>query len=93
MVEHGRANEKVHIVMVEQDEKERIKNDRKQTRFVLCCDTPEAFSELHAEWDRIVRKVGNKSIAISLVTRAWREGLSDPALDRLLAALDAVEHT
>jgi hypothetical protein len=90
-VAHGRGEDKCHVIDVTAEAKERIKNEKKQTRFVLACDSPEAFSELHFEWDRIVKRVGNKSVAITLVTRAWREGLSDAAIDRLMAILDSPE--
>ena len=37
------------------------------------------------------KRVKNKSVAISLMIRAWREGLSDVVLDKIMAELDAVE--
>lgn len=91
-VAHGRGEDKCHVIDVTAEAKERIQNDKKQTRFVLCCDSPEAFSDLHREWNRIVLRVKNKSVAITLVTRAWAEALSDAEIDKLMAALDAQEH-
>ena len=88
---HGRGKELVHVVMVEEEQQKRVKNPAASTRFVLVCDTPEAYSELHAEKDRIIKRVKNKSVAISLMIRAWREGLSDVVLDKIMAELDAVE--
>lgn len=88
-VDHGRAHEKIHVTWVEQDQKERIKNDRRVTKFVLETKDPDACSELHAEWDRIIRRVKNKSVALSLAVRAWQEALSDRELDRIMAAMDA----
>lgn len=82
-----RPDEKLHIVFVEREQKRRIKNVEGSTRFVLVCDTPEAYSELHAERDRIIRKVGNKAIAIDFMTKAWK-ALTDQMLDRMLAAED-----
>src|SRR5579872_4105515 len=88
---HGRAHEKVHITWVEQDQKERIKNDKRVTKFVLETKDPDACSELHAEWDRILRHVKNKSVALSLVVKAWQEALSDAELDKIMAVMDAPE--
>lgn len=86
--EHGRAHEKIHVTWVEKDQQERIKNDRRVTKFVLETKDPDSCSELHAEWDRIIRKVKNKSVALSLALQAWREALCDSELDKLLAAED-----
>jgi len=44
-----------------------------------------AYSELHAERNRIIKRARNKAVAISLMIRAWREGLADAEIDRLLA--------
>lgn len=91
-VEHGRGDEPIHIVDIQKEQKKRIKNPDKSTRFVLVCDTPEAYSAMHAERDRIIKRCGNKSVAISLMIRAWQEALSDQALDRILAQLEAIEN-
>jgi hypothetical protein len=90
MVENGHAEEVIHITYVERDQKERIKNNKRVTKFVLECKDPDACSELHAEWDRIIRRVKNKSVALSLIVRAWQEALSDPELDRILAAMEGL---
>jgi len=87
----GRGHETVHVVLVEEEQKKRIRNERKSTRFVLVCSTPEEYSELHAERERIYRKVKDKSIMIGLFIRALREGLSDVVLDQILAQLEIVE--
>jgi hypothetical protein len=81
----------VHLVDVRKEQKKRVKNEAGSTRFVLVCDTPEAYSELHAEKDRIIKHCVNKSLAISLMIRAWRDALSEQELDRLLAALEVEE--
>lgn len=90
MISKGRGNEKVHVVLVEEIQKKRIKNDgpKPQTRFVLETDSPEAYSEMHLERDRIIRKCGNKSVAISLLIRAWRDALCDQVLDQILAQME-----
>jgi hypothetical protein len=91
LVSKGRGNEPCHVILIEEEQKKRIKNERKSTRFVLVCDTPEAYSELHTERERIFKRVRNKSVAISLMIRCWREGLSDPVLDEIVAQMDAIE--
>lgn len=87
----GRGEEKIHITWVERDQAERIKNNRRVTKFVLETKDADACSELHAEWERIIKRVGNKSVALSLAVKAWSEALSDTELDRLLAAMDGPE--
>ena len=84
-MDHGNANEPVHLVFVEREQNKRIKNPEASTRFVMECDDAQAYSELHAERDRIIKRARNKSVAISLMIRAWREGLSNAELDRLMA--------
>lgn len=89
--EHGRAHEKIHVTWVEQDQKERIKNNKRVTKFVLETKDPDACSELHAEWDRIIRRVGNKSISLSLVVMAWQKALSDAEIDKIMAAMEVAD--
>ena len=91
MMEHGRAEEKIHIVFVEQEQAERIKNEKRKTRFVMNCDDPDLCSRLEAQKDRIFRKVKNKAVMLTLMERAWAEALSDAELDRILAVMDAPE--
>lgn len=85
----GHGDEKIHITFVERDQAERIKNNKRVTKFVLETKDSNACAELHAEWERIIKRVHNKSIALELITRAWREGLSDLELDRILAEGEA----
>lgn len=91
MMEHGRSEEKIHIVFVEQEQAERIKNDKRKTRFVLNCDDPDLCASLEREKDRIFRRVKNKAVMLTLMERVWREALSDAELDRVMAAMDAPE--
>jgi hypothetical protein len=92
MCEHGRENEKVHVVMVEEEQKQRIANDKRQTRMVLNCDDPDQYSRLEAHKDRIIRRIGgNKSMFLSLLEMAMGEYLSDAALDKLQAQ-EEMEH-
>ncbi len=74
--EHGRGDEKVHVVFVEEEAKERIKNEQKgvakpKTRFQWETDTAEGYSELNAGKDRLIRVLVNKQIAISIAARLW----------------------
>lgn len=89
--EHGNSEEKIHITWVERDQAERIKNNKRVTKFVLETKDPDACSELHAEWERIMKRVKNKSVCLSLVVRAWQEALSDRELDKILAAMEIEE--
>jgi len=86
MVDHGQGDEKIHIVFVEQEQKERIKNSKRKQNFVLCTGDPDLCAKLEAEKDRIFRKVRNKSLMLTLMERAWSEALSDTELDKILAA-------
>ena len=90
-MERGNGDEKVHISFVEREQAERIKNDKRVTKFVLETKDPDACSELHAEWDRIMRRVKNKSVALSLCHRAWRDALADPELDKIMAVMEVEE--
>lgn len=86
----GRGEEPCHLVDINQQAKERTKNDKKVTRFVLGCDDPDACAALHAECHRVIKRARNKQVAISLLILAWRDGLADHEIDRLTA--DAAEH-
>lgn len=81
----GRGDEPCHLVDINQVAKERIKNDKRVTRFVLGTDDPDLCTEMHAEAHRVIKRARNKSVAVSLLIQAWREGLSDREIDRLLA--------
>ena len=85
----GRGQEKVHVVLVEQEQKERIANNKRKTRFVLCTDDADLCSILEAHKDRIFRRCGqNKSIMLHLMEKAWAEALADSEIDRIMAAMD-----
>ena len=89
----GRGAEKIHIVLVEEEQKERIKNQKRKMNFVLCTKDPDLCARLEGHKDRIFRKVKNVSIMLSLMERAWAEALSDQELDRICAAMDAPDFT
>jgi hypothetical protein len=84
-VGQGRGEEPCHLVDINAVAKERIKNDKKVTRFVLGTDDPDACAALHAESHRIIKRARNKSVAISLMIRAWKDALADGEIDRILA--------
>jgi hypothetical protein len=88
----GRGGEKVHVVLVEEEQKARIENKgpKPRTKFVIETDSPEAYTELHKCKDFIIAKAGNKSVAISLMIWAWRK-LDGPMIDHLLAAGEGPE--
>ena len=92
-VRKGRGDESCHVVDVEADQRERIKNNKRKTRFVLCTDDPDLCARLEFHKDRIFRKVKNKSIMLSLMERAWCDALSDTELDKICAAMDSEDFT
>lgn len=79
-----------HIVDHTKALKEREKNDGPQpkTRFQIELDDPELYSKWNHEKDRIIKRIRNKSIALTLMHRAWREALSDGELDKILAEME-----
>jgi hypothetical protein len=91
LVSKGHGDEKIHITFVERDQKERIKNNRRVTRFSLETKNPDVCSELHAEWERVIKRVGNKTLALDLWVRSLKEALSDGEIDRIMAAMEGPE--
>jgi hypothetical protein len=93
-VRKGRGDESCHIVDVEADQRERIKNNKRKTRFVLCTDDPDLCSRFEANKDRIFKRCGkNKSVMLSLMVKALEMALSDSEIDRIMAQMDAPEFT
>jgi hypothetical protein len=90
-VNKGRGDESCHVIDVAKEQRERIKNEKRKTRFVLVCGDPDLCSRFDAEKDRIFKRVRNKSIMIDLMIRAWTEALSDGELDKIMAAMDGPE--
>jgi hypothetical protein len=87
-VSKGRGGERIHVTWVERDQADRIKNNNRVTRFSLETKDPDLCAELHREWERVIKRVGNKSIALSLIHQAWRDALSDKVLDQILAQME-----
>jgi len=83
--EKGNGDEIVHVSFVEREQKERIANNKRVTRFVLPCDDPDLCSRMNEHKDRIFRKLKDKHQMLYLMERAWAEALSDAELDRVLA--------
>ena len=90
-VAKGRGDESCHVVDVAKEQRERIKNEKRQTRFVLVTGDPDLCARLEFHKDRIFKRVKNKSIMLSLMEKAWAEALADAELDRIMAQLDAIE--
>ncbi len=76
----GRGQEKCHVILIEEEARERIKNDgpKPKTRFVMETDDPAMYSRFNAQKDRWLR-VANKSVAIDMMCRLWEE-VSDEAI-------------
>jgi hypothetical protein len=85
-VSKGRGDESCHVVDVAKEQRERIVNDKRKTRFVLCTDDPDLCAKFEFHKDRIFKKVHNKAFMLTLMERAWSEALSDPELDKIMAA-------
>ena len=83
----GRGTEKIHIVLIEEEQKKRIKNEgpKPATKFVIETDSPEAYTELHKCKDFIIAHCKNKSVGITMMIWAWKQ-LDGPTLDKLMAA-------
>lgn len=83
--EHGHGEEKVHVVFVEREAKERAKNDgpKPKTRFQWETDFAGGYSELNEGKDRLMRVIGNKQVAISVAAKLWLR--ADESLLRELA--------
>lgn len=90
-VKQGRGDEPCHVVDVAKEQRERIRNEKRKTRFVLNTDDPDLCSRFEAHKDRIFRKVRNKAFMLSLMERAWAEALSDAELDRIMAAEEVTQ--
>lgn len=66
----GRGQEKCHIVLIEEEARERIKNPgpKPKTKFVVETDDPEMYSKLNELKDRWFANA-NKSVALSMMAR------------------------
>lgn len=89
----GRGMAPVHIVDIEEEAKERIKNSgpKPKTRFQLELDDPELYCQWNASKDRIFHRVKNKPMALDLMWRAWDEALSNAEIDKILAAEEGAQ--
>jgi hypothetical protein len=87
-VAKGRGEEKVHLIDVTKDQAERIANKKRKQNFVLVTGDPDICAEFEFEKDRIFKRVGNKSVMLSLMVRAWKDALADSELDKILAVME-----
>lgn len=64
-----------HCFIVEEEAQKRTENDgpKPKTRFQMETDDPEMYSAFNAEKDRIIAAAGNKSVALSIMHRAWQQ--------------------
>jgi hypothetical protein len=67
---NGHGEETIHIVYVQRDAAERVKNEKKKTRFIMECDDHTFYSRLNALKDRWFAN-GNKSVALSVMADRW----------------------
>lgn len=93
LLEHGTdPGEKTHFGLVAAENAERVRNKKGKTRVQFEVDDPDLCSEFLAEKDRIIKRSGNKAVALSLMLRAWQQALADGEIDKLLAEQDSAEH-
>lgn len=73
LMEHGRGDEKCHVVMIEEEARKRKENDgpNPKTRFQWETDTAEGYGDLNAGKDRLIRLIGNKQVAITIAAKLW----------------------
>jgi hypothetical protein len=70
---NGHGEETIHIVYVQREAAERVKNEKKKTRFIMECDDHGFYSRLNALKDRWFA-VANKSVALSVMASLWDRG-------------------
>jgi hypothetical protein len=68
----GRGEEKCHVILIEQEARERIANagPKPKTRFTFETDSPEMYSRLNLLKDRWLA-TANKSVALSVMASLW----------------------
>jgi hypothetical protein len=76
-----------HIIDVTEEQRKRIKNDgdKPKTRVQFETDDPEFYSAFAVEKDRIIKRAGNKTLALHMMLVAWRR-MSNALIDELIAA-------
>lgn len=77
-------DEPCKVILPRREAKKRVENKEGATRFVMDCEDPETYSAFHAEKDRYIRCAVNKSVALSIMLRAWQQ-LSDKDIESLAA--------
>jgi hypothetical protein len=68
----GRGEEKCHVILIEQEARDRIANTgpKPKTRFVMETDSPEMYSRFNSLKDRWLANA-NKSVALSVMANRW----------------------
>lgn len=84
LLSKGDGERKCHFGLIDVEAKERAENPKGKTRFQVETDCAEMYAEMNSEKDRIIKAAGNKSVALSIMVRAWQQ-LSDEMVRRLAA--------
>ena len=84
LIDQGRGQEKAHLILIEEEARERIENKpdeqgKQKTQFRMETDSPDMYSRLNAQKDRWLRLIPNKSVCVDLLCRMWEEP-SDAAI-------------
>ena len=68
----GRGGEKCHVILIEEEARERIKNDgpKPKTRFSIETDDPAMYSRFNELKDRWLGRA-NKSVALTVMANRW----------------------
>lgn len=79
-------NHVYHIVDITAEAEKRKKNDgpKPKTRVQFETDDPDFYGAFNAEKDRIIKRAGNKTLALHFMLVAWRR-MSDALIDALIA--------
>ena len=72
-------SEPCKLVLPRIEARERVKNPKGRTRFVLECDTEDMYARFNAEKNRWLEG-RNKSVVLDAMCRVWEE-VSTPAID------------
>lgn len=85
-VRKGRGDEPCHIVDITKEARARAENagPKPKTRFQMETDDPELYRQFNIERSRIIKRTGNKSVALTLLLKSW-QWMTDALIDKVLA--------
>ena len=93
LMEKGRGEEKVHVVFVEEEAKERLVNTKQKTRIAWDCGDPQTFKAFHGEKERYIGVCGgNTSLATDLMIIVLKLH-PDEEIKRYMEALESVNRS